>query len=296
MSDGSVDINSSTHIDVDSVLAEIGDDGVALLTLNRPHRRNGWTPAMERRYYQLLDSLAADERVRVVVVTGAGKTFCPGVDSERLDLIAGKPLDYTGRVPLSRTLGFPKPLIAAINGGVGGVGFIQAMLCDIRFLSSTARISTSFSRRGLPAEQGISWLLSRLVGVERALDLLLSARIIDADEALRIGLVGFVRSPEELLPAAMDYARDIAANCSPASLAMIKHQVLTDLDASHLEAMQRSYRAMASFAVGADFREGIDSLLEKRPPAFAPLTTGYDAASITGAGLPATDVVPMEFM
>jgi enoyl-CoA hydratase/carnithine racemase len=286
----------ATAIDADSVLVEIGDDGVAVLTLNRPERRNAWTPALERRFFQLLDDLAADQRVRVVVLTGAGKSFCPGVDSERLDNIAGKPLDYTGRVPASRTLAFPKPLIAAINGGCAGVGLIYAMLCDVRFMSSTARMSTAFARRGLPAEQGLSWVMSRAVGTERALDLLLSARTVDAEEALRIGLVGFVAAPEELLTKAMAYARDIAANCSPTSLALIKHQVLTDADADYFDGMARSYRAMAYMSVSTDFREGIDSFLEKRSPAFPPLDASFDPAAVTGADLAATAIAPMEYM
>jgi enoyl-CoA hydratase/carnithine racemase len=251
---------------------------------------------MERRFYQLLDELAADERVRVAVLTGAGKTFCPGVDSGRLETIAGQPLDFTGRVPFSRTLGFPKPLIAAINGGCAGVGFVQAMMCDVRFMSKSARMSTAFARRGLPAEHAVGWLLPRLVGTERALDLLLSARTVDADEALRVGLVGFVADPDELLAKALEYARDIAANCSPTSLAMIKHQVLTDLDAGYAEGLGRAYRAMSFASVGSDFREGIDSFLAKRAPAFPPLQPGFDAGKITDAEMPAQDIVPQDYM
>jgi enoyl-CoA hydratase/carnithine racemase len=290
------DISDPAHIDANAVLVDVGDDGVAMLTLNRPERRNAWTPALERRFFQLLDELATDERVRVVVLTGAGKSFCPGVDSERLDNIAGKPLDYTGRVPASRTLGFPKPLIAAINGGCAGVGMIYAMLCDVRFMSSTARMSTAFARRGLPAEQGFSWILPRVVGMERALDLLLSARTIEADEALRIGLVGFVTAPDDLLPKAMAYARDMATNCSPTSLALIKHQVLADLEADYFDGMSRSYRAMAYMSVSVDFREGIDAFLQKRDPVFPPLKAGFDAATVTTAEMPAKDIVPMEYM
>lgn len=288
--------DDETYVDTDAVLLEVGEDGVALLTLHRPERGNAWTPPLERRYYQLLDELAHDERVRAVVLTGAGKSFCPGVDSERLNDIAGKPLDYTGRVPASRTFGFPKPLIAAINGGCAGVGFIEAMMCDIRFMSSTARMSTAFARRGLPAEQGLSWVLSRLVGIERALDLLLSARIIEADEALRIGLVGFVTEPDDLLPKALTYAHDIAANCSPTALALIKHQVLTDADAGYLDGLTRSYRAMAYMSVSADFREGIDSFLAKRPPAFPPLAPSFNASDVTAAEMPAQDIVPQNYM
>jgi enoyl-CoA hydratase/carnithine racemase len=173
---------------------------------------------------------------------------------------------------------------------------IYAMLCDVRFMSSTARMSTAFARRGLPAEQGLSWVLARIVGTERTLDLLLSARAVDAEEALRIGLVGFIAEPEDLMPKVMAYARDMAANCSPTSLALIKHQVLTDLDAGYLEGMSRSYRAMAYMSVSADFREGIDSFLEKRSPTFPPLASGFNAAKVTAAELPAQDIVPMEYM
>jgi enoyl-CoA hydratase/carnithine racemase len=169
------------------------------------------------------------------------------------------------------------------------------MMCDVRFLSTTARMSTAFARRGLPGEHGIAWLLPRIVGVERALDLLLSARTVDADEALRIGLVGFVAPAERLLDMALGYARDVATNCSPTSLAFLKHQVLTDLDASYDEGLARSYRAMAFCAAGSDFREGIDSFLAGRPPMFPPLRSGFSVADVTGAEIPALDIDPKDF-
>jgi enoyl-CoA hydratase/carnithine racemase len=277
-----------------TVLLEVADDGVATLTLNRPHRHNAWNPVLERRFYELLDEAGRDDRVRAVVLTGAGRSFCPGVDSQRLDGIAGSPMDLTGRTSPAFTHAFRKPLIAAINGACAGLGLVQALMCDVRFAARGAKFATSFSRRGLAGEYGITWLLPRLIGAERAMDLLISGRTIDAAEALALGLVSRVTEPAEVLTAATAYARDLAANCSPASMALIKHQVLTDLDASYEQAMRRAYRAMAALADGPDFREGIDSFLQKRPPKFPPLAAGLDPAAITAAGITALDIDPMQ--
>jgi enoyl-CoA hydratase/carnithine racemase len=269
-----------------TVLLDVADDGVATLTLNRPHRHNAWNPVLERRFYQLLEEADRDDRVRVAVLTGAGRSFCPGVDSQRLDVIAGEAMDLTGRISPAVTFAFRKPLIAAVNGACAGLGLVQALMCDVRFAARGAKFATSFSRRGLAGEYGLTWLLPRLIGTERALDLLISGRTIDADEALALGLVSRVAGPGEVLAAATAYARDLAANCSPASMAIIKHQVLTDLDASYEQGMRRAYRAMAVLAEGPDFREGIDSFLRKRPPRFPPLPAGFSPADITGADTP----------
>jgi enoyl-CoA hydratase/carnithine racemase len=278
--------------DEEIVLYDVDDGGVATITLNRPERRNGWNPVMERRFYAVLDEAATDGRVRAAVLTGAGKTFCPGLDSERLDQVAGRGLDLTGRTSFGRTRAFPKPLIGAINGGAAGIGLVQALMCDVRFASRTARMSTSFARRGLPAEHGLSWLLPRLIGLERAMDLLLSARTFDAEEAQRLGLVGYVTEPEELLPAALEYAHDIAANCAPMALSLIKHQVLTDLDSDYRGALSRSYRTASFAAATADCREGVDAFLAKRPPAFAPLAADFSPAAVTGQDFTAGDLDP----
>jgi enoyl-CoA hydratase/carnithine racemase len=132
-----------------------------------------------------------------------------------------------------------------------------------------------------------------MIGVERAMDLLVSGRTVDADEALALGLVSRVTEPAEVLAAATAYAHDLAASCSPTSMALIKHQVLTDLDATYDEAMRRAYRAMAVMATGPDFREGIDSFMEKRPPRFPPLADDLRPAAITGAEIPALGIDPM---
>jgi enoyl-CoA hydratase/carnithine racemase len=286
-------MSPAVKTDEHSVLLDVGTDGVAVLTLNRPERHNAWNPGMERRFYEQLDCADRDPQVRVCVLTGSGRSFCPGVDTERLGGIAGAPMDLSGRRSPAFTFAFRKPLIAAVNGGCAGIGLVQALMCDVRFAARGAKFSTSFARRGLAGEYGATWLLPRLIGTERALDLLLSARTFDADEALALGVVSRVVEPDALLAAARDYARDIAANCSPASLAMIKHQVLTDADADYATSMRRAYRAMAALAAGPDFREGIDSYVEKRPPQFPPLADDVRPADVTRAESAALDIDPM---
>ena len=279
--------------DEDLVRTEVDADGVATFTLNRPERRNAWTAAMENRYFDVLAAADTDPAVRAAVLTGAGTSFCPGMDMGHLTEAASRGLDISARRPQYAPRLFRKPLIAAINGACAGLGLTQALMCDVRFAARGAKFATSFSRRGLAGEYGITWLLPRLIGTERAMDLLISGRTIDADEAKELGLVSRVTEPEEVLTAATAYARDLAANCSPASMALIKHQVLTDLDASYEEASRRAYRAMAVLAQGPDFREGIDSFIQKRPPTFPPLPADLNPSDVTGAAISALTVDPM---
>ncbi|MCW2548863.1 MAG: putative enoyl-CoA hydratase/isomerase [Mycobacterium sp.] len=285
-----------TSSEPDSVLLDVGDDGVAVVTLNRPDRRNGWNPAMEARYFEVLGEADVDPQVRVAVLTGAGSTFCPGVDSGRLDAIAGQPLDLSGRRSPVRAWAFRKPLIAAINGGCAGMGMVQALLCDVRFAARGAKFSTAFARRGLVGEYGITWLLPRLVGTEVAADLLLSGRVFDADEAHRLGVVSRVVASEDLLRDAREYAAEIASNCSPASLAMIRHQLHTDPQGSFDDALRGAYRAMALAATSADFREGMDSFLARRAPEFPALAAEYHPEHTTGRGIPELDIDPSEVL
>lgn len=276
----------------DPVVLDVGDDGVAMVTLNRPERRNGWNPEMEHRYFAVLEEADRDSRVRVVVVTGAGKTFCPGVDTGRLTGLTGKPMDMSGRRSPVRAWALRKPMVAAVNGACAGMGLVQALLCDVRFAARGARFTTAFARRGLAGEFGVTWLLPRLVGPERAADLLLSGRVFEADEALALGVVSRVVEPADLVPTARAYAADIAANCSPASMALIRHQLHTDADSDFAGALRRSYRAMGLLATGPDFREGMDSFLRKRPPSFPPLPEDLDPAAVTGGELPELDLDP----
>ncbi len=168
----------------DVVLAHRVDDGVLLLTLNRPDRLNAWTLAMEERYFGLLAEAAADPDVRAIVVTGAGRGFCAGLDADALSGVAGgTPLSEHPRRPQTFPLEIPKPIVAAVNGAAAGIGFLQALVADVRFAAAGAKFTTAFARRGLLAEHGMSWLLPRLIGHARATELLLSARVFLAEEA-----------------------------------------------------------------------------------------------------------------
>jgi enoyl-CoA hydratase/carnithine racemase len=264
--------------ELDLVLAERDGDGVLTLTWNRPERRNGWSPELENAYFTRLDEAAADERVRAVVVTGAGKVFCPGLDMTRLSDLAEAPrgLDLTGRRFHYSPRAFPKPLIAAINGACAGIGLVQALMCDVRFAADTAKFSTAFARRGLAAEYGMSWVLPRYVGVENAMDLLLSARTFAAPEAKQLGLVSRVLPADEVLSAAQEYARDLARDASPRAMAIIKNQVLGDLDLGFDEALRRSYAVMHEQAAAPDLREGVAAFTQRRSPEFDPLPASFD--------------------
>jgi enoyl-CoA hydratase/carnithine racemase len=269
--------------DADLVLYEVDADGVATVTLNRPERRNAWSIPMERRFFELLDRAAADPDVRVVVITGSGRSFCPGMDVQRLEQNSqpGQSLNLHERVPMYSRRLLSKPMIAAINGGCAGIGLVQALICDIRFAARGAKFTTAFTRRGLAGEYNLPYVLPRVIGLENALDLLLSGRTFDADEAKALGLVSRVVEPDELLTAAQDYARDIARNCSPRAVAVIRHQVYGDLDRDFTEALSRSYSTMEFFAGSPDFREGVASFTEKRLPKFEGLPPEFDPEDAT---------------
>jgi enoyl-CoA hydratase/carnithine racemase len=251
------------------------DGGVAILTLNRPDRLNAWTAEMERAYFDLLEECGRSEEVRAIVVTGAGRGFCAGADMEELQAIGQDGiedrLEARQRRPQTFPLGIPKPIVAAINGPCAGIGLVQALMCDIRFAAEGAKLTTAFSRRGLVAEHGISWILPRLVGPARALDLLLSGRVVLAEEAAALGVVNRALSPDELLDHSVAYARDLAANCSPASMAAMKRQVYADLERGLEPALSEANRLMADSLVAPDFKEGVASFMERREPRFAPI-------------------------
>lgn len=246
-------------------------DRVATITLNRPERMNAWTWPMHARFFELVDRADDDPDVRAVVLTGSGRGFCPGMDMDSLAAISKTSGDDTERRPLTAVVDLRKPLIIVINGACAGIGLVLALVSDVRFAAAGARISTSFTRRGLPAEFAASWFLPRLVGSGTAMDLLLSGRVINAEEALELGLVNRVLPPEDLLPAALDYARDLAANCSPVAMAAIKAQVAADWHRTHQESLAEAVALVAAPERRADFREGVDSYVEKRPPNFRPL-------------------------
>jgi enoyl-CoA hydratase/carnithine racemase len=251
------------------------EQGVALLTLNRPERLNAWTDEMERTYFGLLDECADSAQVRVIVVTGAGRGFCAGADMQQLQELSDGEVSEQRRSQARRPQSFPtsvpKPIIAAINGACAGIGLVQALMCDLRFAAEGAKLTTAFSRRGLVAEHGISWILPRLVGPARALDLLLSARVVLAQEAAELGLVNRAVAPERLLEETIAYARDLAVNCSPASMATIKRQVYADLEHTLADTIAAADRLMLASFTAPDFAEGVSSFVERREPSFAPV-------------------------
>jgi enoyl-CoA hydratase/carnithine racemase len=259
------------------VLKEV-DDGVALLTLNRPDRLNAWTDEMEQVYFDMLEECAASPAVRAIVVTGAGRGFCAGADMQLLQELGDSGAEGISsediareRRPQSLPLSIPKPIIASINGACAGLGLLQALMCDVRFAAEGAKLTTAFARRGLVAEHGISWILPRLVGPARALDLLFSGRVVLGEEALELGLVNRVEAPDRLLEATLGYARELAANSSPASMATMKRQVYADLERGLADATTTADRLMIESFSGSDFVEGVTSFLERRDPQFAPL-------------------------
>ena len=252
-------------------------DGVALLTLNRPDRLNAWTPQLQTRLFDLLDECSADADVRAIVITGAGRGFCAGADMEGLQTLSGGEAngnaaseDRIDLRPVRHPLSIPKPIIAAINGPCAGIGLALALMFDLRFASTQAKFTTAFARRGLVAEHGIAWMLPRLIGPARALDLLLSGRVFLGAEAEAMGLVNGAVD-DDVLEHAMEYAAELSQQSSPASMAAMKRQVYADLELSLGHSVDVANRLMGESFGAPDFAEGVQSFLEKRPPNFAPL-------------------------
>lgn len=260
------------------------DRGVATITFNRPEANNGWTGGLEQAYYNRLEACQADPNVKVIVVTGAGRSFCPGADMNMLSGAAGAGGNLSGQAengssessqPVGRTdqpLNFPatvrKPVIGAINGACAGVGLIQALMFDLRFAAAGAKFTVAFARRGLIAEYGSAWLLPRIVGQANAMDLLLSSRVVLAEEALTMGLVNRVIDKDSLLETTQAYARDLAINCSPTSMAVMKQQVARAWEMDLPNAMTEAHRLMNESLRRPDFVEGVKSFVEKREPKF----------------------------
>lgn len=255
------------------ILTELTDDGVMLLTLNRPERHNAWTLEMELLYNELFDRAEADPRVRAVLLTGAGRSFCPGMDMSVLDGASSgaRPWPTDQLPPRTRPMTFPKPVVAAVNGACAGIGFNQALMCDVRFAVPHAKFAAAFSARGLVAEDGVSWLLPRVVGHGNAADLLLSSRRLTGTEAHAMGLVNRLAEPDELLPAALAYATELARSASPYAMSLIKRQLVHDQARSFTESRDNAAALLAVAKRAPDYREGVRSFIERRQPEFAGL-------------------------
>jgi len=262
-------------------------DGVAVISLNRPKALNAYTAGMGHSLKQAVADAVADDAVRVIVLTGAGRGFCAGADMNLLqnipaggrvtqlpdvkfDFRSGLGPDvgphYGGR--FGYLLQARKPVIAAINGPAAGLGLVLALYADVRFAGSEAKLTTSFAQRGLIAEHGISWLLPRLVGPAHALDLLYSARKLTAAEAERIGLVNRVFPQETFMQDVMGYARTLAQTASPRSTAVMKAQVWKALHQDYNDALSLADEEMKKSFASADFKEGVAHYVEKRAAAF----------------------------
>jgi len=259
------------------VVTKSVDGGVALLTLNRPERLNAWTPELGSAYFDLLEECAADPEVRAIVVTGAGRGFCAGADMQDLQALGSGDIDGAERRADERPQTFPttipKPIVAAVNGPVAGIGLVLALMCDMRFIAEEAKVTTAFARRGLVAEYGMAWILPRLVGPAAAMDLLFSGRVILGSDAAELGLANRAVPADQVLDEALAYARELATFSSPASMAAMKKQVYADLERGLSAASDEANELMLESFQRPDFVEGVESFVEKREPNFPPVTS-----------------------
>jgi enoyl-CoA hydratase/carnithine racemase len=262
-------------------------DGVAVITLNRPEKLNALTPAMLGQFFAAVAAASADPAAKVIVVTGAGRSFSAGLDLGLIGQGAGATVEthpdhspqwgddvgpalapyYSGGWPVLITS--RKPTIAAVNGPAFGWGFILSLHCDIRFAARSALFNATFARIGVPGEKGSAWLLTRLIGQARALDLLYTARRFDGAEAERLGLVNAVYDDDAMLGQVMEYARNIAAYSAPRALAAMKAQVWTALDEDYSTGFAAADHEQDLATKTDDFREAFASYREKRAPNFS---------------------------
>jgi enoyl-CoA hydratase/carnithine racemase len=263
---------------------------VALVTLNRPDRLNAMGDEMGRQFDRIMVELALNDEVRAIVLTGAGRAFCAGADFERLGNFSktggaslktpergkaqGRYQALSGEAPLevlnrySAPQAVPQPVVAAVNGPCAGVGLALAVMSDIRFAGPQAYFMAPFAKRGLVAETGIASSLPALIGFGAAADMIFSARKVPAEEALRIGLVQYLRPQETLLADALRYAADLAANVSPRSTRIMKRQLWKARSQAFTDAIALSMDETRASMTSEDFAEGLAHFREKRPPRF----------------------------
>jgi enoyl-CoA hydratase/carnithine racemase len=254
----------------ETILLEV-KEGVATVTLNRPQRMNAWTPKMAVELSKALAICNETDEVRVVVLTGAGRAFCAGADLGRGGdtFKSGERRREEQRRETPKEL-FPwqidKPVIAAINGHAVGVGITYAMMCDVRFVAEDAKIQFAFVRRGVIPELASHTIVARVAGFSNAADLLLSGRLIRGREAAALGLATQALPSEEVLPVALERARDIAVNTAPVSVALSKRLLWEGITASIAEMRKREDAIFLWIGNQSDAKEGVVSFLEKRPP------------------------------
>lgn len=243
-------------------------DGVLIVTFNRPESMNSLTVEMDDLYREILAEAAGDPTVRAIVVTGSGRAFCAGAEVSALERLVEDPTRRHFGVEFHAPLLIDKPVVAAINGGCVGLGLVAALLCDVRIVANQAKIGTAFAQRGVVAEHGSAFLLSRTVGEGNARDLMLSARLIRGEESVRMGFASASVPREAVLDEAIAYAQNIAVTCAPWSLAMMKRQFTAGLlDAYKRDAALAADHLMEAFR-GSAFAEGVHSYQQKRSPVF----------------------------
>ena len=254
------------------------EDGILTITLNRPEKLNAFTQVMQRQMIEALDEADANDEVRTVVVTGAGRAFCAGADlssggdtfdaDARPDRPSGLRPDGGGVLTL-RIFECRKPIIAAVNGPAVGVGVTMTLAMDLRIAAEDAKFGFVFARRGIVPEACSSYFLPRIVGISQALEWCYSGRVFPADEALRGGLVRSLHAKDELLPEARRIAKDIGDNCAPVAVTLIRHMMWRMLGADHpMEAHKIDSRGIYNLGKGTDVKEGVEAFLEKRPAKF----------------------------
>lgn len=274
-------------MDLKTTRYAVDDNGVAVVTLSRPARRNAWTGRMHTEYRWLLAQADANPAVRVVVVTGdpSGKAFCAGADLQALEghaakggYDAGTPADIAtpgyGVDPafdaaFAYHFGLAKPVIAAINGACAGVGLVLAAFADLRFCVPGAKFTAAHGRFNFPAEFGLSWVLPRIVGLSHANDILLSSRVFTAEEALAMGFLNRISPPETLLADVLAYAATLARTVAPGSARETKRQIYRDLTRDAATSVVDAERLLGEMSRQTDYREGVKAWMEKRDPRWA---------------------------
>jgi enoyl-CoA hydratase/carnithine racemase len=256
-------------------------DRIATITLNRPDRMNAMPPKMIGEIHDALQEADRDDHVRVVIVTGAGKAFCSGMDMDVLRTPAAKVMEESRelnrrdehlkpdfRGAFSYMLALRKPVIGAINGVCVGVGFTCALYFDIRVAAESARMGILYPRRGLSIEEGASWMLPRLIGLADAIELVVTGRTLTAREALERRLVTHVFPDDQLMAKARELATEIATQCSPVGIAVARRMVYEHMLTDLATAIREDFQELNKLFGGADFREGIKAFMQRRPPNF----------------------------
>ena len=256
-------------------------DGIATISLHRPHRNNAWTGRMHTEYRYLLNQAETSDEVRVIIVTGTGNRFCVGGDAQALDghsksgsydagtapdLVTPGDADFAAfREDFSYHFAVRKPVIAAMNGAAAGVGLVLACYADIRFAIPGAKLTTAHGPLNMPAEYGLSWLLPRLIGGARAIELLISSRKFLTDEAYKMGLIHELCPPDEMMRTVRNYAKELIARVSPNALWQSKRQTYLDFHRDVGSSVREANQLLAEMVQHPDYKEAIAAFLEKRP-------------------------------